>query len=132
MFRREPVPVYGDGQNVRDWLFVEDHCSAIQLVMESAKAGETYCVGGDNEMKNLDLLHLLSDLADQELGRPSGSCRSLLTFVEDRAGHDRRYAIDSSRIQSELGWTPETRFDAGLLATLRWYLPRLTGAAGSG
>ncbi len=128
MVKGEPVPVYGDGQNVRDWLFVEDHCAAIERVMESGKPGETYCVGGDNEWKNIDLLHLLADLTDQELGRERGTSGKLLTFVKDRAGHDRRYAIDAGKIQAELGWKPEETFESGLVKTLRWYLPRFVGA----
>jgi len=115
----QPVPVYGDGQNVRDWLFVEDHCEAIERVMESGKPGETYCVGGDNEWKNLDLLNLLADLMDQELKREIGTSRGLLTFVQDRAGHDRRYAINAGKIHAELGWRPRESFESGLRKTVR-------------
>jgi dTDP-glucose 4,6-dehydratase len=122
MAKGEPVPVYGDGQNIRDWLFVDDHCAALERAMAVGRPGETYCIGGGNEWKNLDLLHLLADLTDAELGRPSGTCRRLLTFVPDRAGHDRRYAIDARKIQAELGWKPKEAFAAGLLKTLRWYL----------
>ena len=122
MVKGEPVPVYGDGQNVRDWLFVEDHCAAIARAMEAGRSGETYCIGGDNEWKNLDLLNLLADLVDEELKREIGTSRTLLTFVPDRAGHDRRYAIDAGRIQAELGWKPETPFESGLLKTVQWYL----------
>jgi len=123
MLKGEPIPVYGDGQNVRDWLFVEDHCAAIETVMANGTPGETYCIGGDNEWKNLDLLHLLCDLVDRHLGRPEGLSRKLLTFVKDRAGHDRRYAIDASKTQSTLGWKPETSFPEGLHTTVQWYLP---------
>ncbi|GLH70648.1 dTDP-glucose 4,6-dehydratase [Geothrix rubra] len=122
MAKGEPIPVYGDGQNVRDWLYVEDHCAALELVMEKGVAGETYCVGGDNEWKNLDLLHLLCDTVDTHLGRPEGTSRKLLTFVKDRAGHDRRYAIDATRIQAMLGWKPDITFPEGLQNTVRWYL----------
>ncbi|MBI4911566.1 MAG: dTDP-glucose 4,6-dehydratase [Acidobacteria bacterium] len=119
----QAVPVYGDGQNVRDWLFVEDHCAAILRVLEAGIPGETYCIGGDNEWKNLDLLHLLADLVDRHLGRTPGEGRKLLTFVKDRAGHDRRYAIDASKIRADLGWSPATSFQGGLERTVAWYLP---------
>ncbi len=123
MAKGEPIPIYGDGQNVRDWLYVEDHCAALETVMLKGVAGETYCVGGDNEQKNLDLVDLLCDTVDAHLGRPQGTSRGLKTFVQDRAGHDRRYAIDASKIQRELGWKPQHRFEAGLQATVAWYLP---------
>jgi dTDP-glucose 4,6-dehydratase len=123
MAKGEPIPVYGDGQNVRDWLYVEDHCAALALVMEKGVAGETYCVGGDNEWKNLDLLHLLCDTVDRHLGRPERTSRKLLTFVQDRAGHDRRYAIDATKIRTELGWKAEATFAEGLQRTVAWYLP---------
>jgi dTDP-glucose 4,6-dehydratase len=121
MIKGEPIPIYGDGQNVRDWLYVEDHCAALELAMLKGVAGETYCVGGDNEQKNLDLIDLLCDLVDKRLDRPQGTSRKLKTFVVDRAGHDRRYAIDASKIQRELGWRPETTFDQGLTSTVDWY-----------
>jgi len=122
MLKGEAVPVYGDGQNVRDWLYVEDHCSAIERVMQSGLAGEVYCVGGDNEWKNLDLLHLLADQVDEALQRTPGTSRTLLTFVKDRAGHDRRYAIDASKLKRELGWVPAENFPSGLRRTLAWYM----------
>ena len=122
MAKGEPIPVYGDGQNVRDWLYVEDHCAALELVMETGVAGETYCVGGDNEWKNLDLLHLLCDTVDNHLGRPEGTSRKLLTFVKDRAGHDRRYAIDATKIRKDLEWKAEATFSEGLQRTVAWYL----------
>lgn len=122
MAKGEPIPVYGDGQNVRDWLYVEDHCAALALVMEKGVAGETYCVGGDNEWKNLDLLHLLCATVDKHLGRPEGTSRKLLTFVQDRAGHDRRYAIDATKIRTELGWMPLASLGEGLQATIKFYL----------
>ena len=125
MAKNEPIPVYGDGQNVRDWLFVEDHCAAIELVIAKGAPGETYCVGGDNEWKNLDLLHLLCDTVDRHLGRAEGTSRKLLTFVKDRAGHDRRYAIDSAKLQRELGWKPAVAFQEGLALTVDWCLSRV-------
>lgn len=121
MVRNEPIPVYGDGQNIRDWLFVEDHCAAIELVIAKGAPGETYCVGGDNEWKNLDLLHLLCDAVDRHLSRADGTSRKLLTFVKDRAGHDRRYAIDASKLKTDLGWRAATPFSAGLERTVAWY-----------
>jgi dTDP-glucose 4,6-dehydratase len=126
MAKGEPIPIYGDGQNVRDWLFVEDHCAALEAVMLQGVAGATYCVGGDNEQKNLDLVDLLCDAVDTHLGRPQGTSRKFKTFVQDRAGHDRRYAIDATKIQQELGWRPEHSFEAGLQATVAWYLPLST------
>jgi len=122
MAKGEPIPIYGDGQQIRDWLFVDDHCRAIATVIERGTPGETYCIGGDNEQKNLDLVDTLCDLVDQALGRPQGTSRALKTFVQDRAGHDRRYAIDASKIKSQLGWTPQTGFAAGLGRTVAWYL----------
>ena len=124
MAKDQPIPVYGDGQNIRDWLFVDDHCAAIETVLAKGRLGETYCIGGDNEWKNLDLVELLCDIVDRHLGRPQGTSRRLITFVQDRAGHDRRYAIDASKIHSELGWKPQTTFEAGLDRTVAWYLNR--------
>jgi dTDP-glucose 4,6-dehydratase len=120
----EPIPIYGDGLNIRDWLYVEDHCAALALVMEKGLAGESYCVGGDNEQTNLALVDLLCDLVDQHLSRPGGTSRKLKTFVQDRAGHDRRYGIDASKIHTQLGWSPVKDFAAGLRATVEWYLGR--------
>ena len=122
MAKGEPIPIYGDGQQVRDWLYVEDHCKAIETVIASGIPGETYCIGGDNEQKNLDLVDLLCDRVDEALGRPLGTSRKLKTFVQDRAGHDRRYAIDASKIQLELGWKPTVNFQEGLKKTVEWYL----------
>lgn len=118
----EPIPIYGDGQNVRDWLFVEDHCAALERVLEKGVVGETYCVGGDNEQKNLTLIDVLCDLVDLHMNRPHGTSRKLKTFVQDRAGHDRRYAIDATKIQGELGWKPSVNFEEGLRKTVEWYL----------
>jgi dTDP-glucose 4,6-dehydratase len=120
--RLEQVPVYGDGLQVRDWLFVADHCQALEQVLEGGVPGATYCIGGDNEWRNLDLLELLCDQVDEALGRPRGTGRGLLAFVQDRAGHDRRYAVDSARIRRELGWAPRVAFAEGLKRTVAWYL----------
>jgi dTDP-glucose 4,6-dehydratase len=128
MARNEPIPIYGDGLNVRDWLYVEDHCAALELAMERGMAGETYCVGGDNELTNLALVDQLCDLVDRHLGRPEGTSRNLKAFISDRAGHDRRYAIDATKIRRDLGWAPSTSFSTGLQKTIAWVLgaPRPT------
>ncbi len=125
MVRGEPIPIYGDGQQVRDWLYVEDHCAGIETVLAAGRLGEVYCIGGDNEQRNLDLVDRLCDLVDAHLGRPQGTSRALKTFVTDRPGHDRRYAIDATRMREELGWRPEVDFGTGLERTVAWYLPRL-------
>jgi len=124
MLKGEPIPVYGDGQQTRDWLYVGDHCTAIETVMAQGRPGETYCIGGNNEWKNLDLLQILCDSVDKTMGRAPGTNRKLLTFVTDRLGHDRRYAIDASKIQTELGWVPETSFSDGIQKTVEWYLSK--------
>ena len=116
------LPVYGKGENVRDWLWVEDHASAIDVIFHKGRIGETYNVGGNNEWKNIDLVHYLCDLMDQKLDRPAGTNRELITFVKDRAGHDLRYAIDSSKLMNELAWSPSVTFEQGLEKTLDWYL----------
>lgn len=115
-----PLPVYGDGGNVRDWLYVEDHCIALDLVFHKGITGKTYAIGGHNEISNLSLVQLLCRIIDESLG--GGPRESLITFVTDRPGHDRRYAIDASRIKNELGWTPSCTFEDGLRRTVRWYL----------
>lgn len=118
------LPVYGDGKNVRDWLYVEDHCQAIMCVLQSGKIGETYNVGGNSEMQNIEVVQTLCDILDEKVARlPSGEPRrSLIKFVKDRAGHDRRYAIDAGKIKSELGWEPSVEFEDGIRATVDWYL----------
>lgn len=116
------LPVYGKGLNVRDWLYVEDHASAIDLIFHKGRLGETYNIGGNNEWRNIDLIHLLCKIMDKKLGRPAGSSEKLITYVTDRAGHDLRYAIDSSKLQNELGWKPSLQFDEGLEKTVDWYL----------
>lgn len=118
----KPIPVYGKGENIRDWLYVEDHASAIDVIFHKGVIGETYNIGGHNEWTNIDLIRTLCDVMDQKLGRAKGTSQKLITFVKDRAGHDMRYAIDSSKIQRELGWTPSLQFEEGLAKTVDWYL----------
>ena len=116
------IPVYGKGDNIRDWLFVEDHASAIDLIFHRGKAGETYNIGGNNEWKNIDLIILLCRIMDKKLNRANGTSEKLITYVKDRPGHDQRYAIDSSKLQKELGWSPIPEFADGLEKTVDWYL----------
>lgn len=118
----KPVPVYGKGENIRDWLYVEDHASAIDLIFHKGRVGETYNIGGNNEWKNIDLIRLLCNIMDRKLNRPAGTSEKLITFVSDRPGHDLRYAIDSSKLQKELGWSPIPSFADGLEKTVDWYL----------
>lgn len=118
----KPVPVYGKGENVRDWLWVEDHARAIDVIFHQAKSGQTYNIGGHNEWKNIDLIHLLCEIMDKKLNRVSGESAKLITYVTDRAGHDLRYAIDSSKLQKELDWVPSLQFEEGLEKTVDWYL----------
>jgi dTDP-glucose 4,6-dehydratase len=117
-----PLPVYGDGTNVRDWLYVEDHAEAIDLIYHRGRIGETYNIGGGNEWPNIDLVRTLCKLMDDKAGRLLGTSEELIRFVKDRAGHDRRYAIDFSKLTRELGWTPATDFREGLAKTIDWYL----------
>jgi len=117
-----PVPVYGKGENVRDWLWVEDHARAIDVIFHKAASGDTYNIGGHNEWKNIDLIRLLCRIMDRKLGREEGASAGLITFVTDRAGHDLRYAIDSTKLQRELGWVPSLQFEEGLEKTVDWYL----------
>lgn len=119
---RRPIPVYGTGENVRDWLWVEDHARAIDVILHKGRVGETYNIGGHNEWKNIDLIRLLCSLLDQKLNRKEGESASLITFVKDRAGHDMRYAIDASKLKNELGWVPSVTFEEGLDKTVDWYL----------
>ena len=119
----EPLPVYGDGKNVRDWLFVGDHCQAIRTVLEKGRVGETYNVGGNAEKQNLEVVHMICALLDERVPRADGKPRSSqITFVADRPGHDRRYAIDASKLRDELGWEPEYTFEQGIAETVDWYL----------
>ncbi len=119
---RKPLPVYGKGENVRDWLFVEDHARAIDLIFHEGKVAETYNIGGFNEWKNIDLIKVLINTVDRLLGRKEGEDMDLITYVTDRAGHDLRYAIDSTKLQKELGWEPSLQFEEGIEKTVRWYL----------
>jgi len=120
--QNKPVPVYGKGENIRDWLWVEDHARAIDLIFHKAKPGTTYNIGGHNEWKNIDLIKLLCRILDNKLNRPAGESAGLITFVTDRAGHDQRYAIDASKLKNELGWVPSITFEEGLEKTVDWYL----------
>jgi dTDP-glucose 4,6-dehydratase len=118
----KPLPIYGNGSNVRDWLYVEDHCSAIRCVLEAGKVGETYNVGGWNEKTNLEVVHTLCDILDKERAKELGSYRDQITYVTDRPGHDQRYAIDATKIERELGWKPAETFETGIQKTVVWYL----------
>lgn len=118
----KPLPVYGKGENIRDWLYVEDHARAIDIIYHKGRKGETYNIGGFNEWKNIDLIHLLVKVCDRLLGRNEGESEKLITYVTDRAGHDLRYAIDASKIKNELGWEPSLQFEEGLEKTVQWYL----------
>lgn len=122
IINNKPLPVYGDGNYTRDWLFVEDHAAAIDLVFHKGKNHETYNIGGFNEWKNIDLVKLLCQIMDQKLGRVDGTSQQLITYVKDRPGHDLRYAIDASKINKELGWKPSVTFEEGLERTINWYL----------
>ena len=119
---RKPVPVYGDGLNVRDWLYVRDHAEALWVVLTRGRTGETYNIGGHNEWANIKIVELICDYIDELAPQLGGNSRKLITFVKDRPGHDRRYAIDASKIKRELGWVPAHKFEEGLRETVRWYL----------
>jgi dTDP-glucose 4,6-dehydratase len=121
----KPLPVYGKGENVRDWLWVEDHARAIDVIFHTGANGETYNVGGFNEWKNIDIVHLLCNIMDKKLNRKDGESASLITYVKDRAGHDMRYAIDATKLQRELGWKPSLQFEEGLEKTIDWYLANM-------
>jgi dTDP-glucose 4,6-dehydratase len=118
----KPLPIYGDGKYTRDWLWVKDHASAIDIIFHKGKIGETYNIGGNNEWKNIDLVHKLCDIMDEKMNRPQGTARQLITFVKDRPGHDRRYAIDASKLKNDLGWIPSVKFEEGFRMTIDWYL----------
>ena len=122
IINHKPLPVYGKGDNVRDWLWVEDHAKAIDVIFHSGQLGETYNIGGFNEWKNIDIVMLLCRLMDQKLGRSEGESAKLITYVKDRAGHDKRYAIDATKLNKELGWEPSLQFEEGLSKTIDWYL----------
>ena len=118
----KPLPVYGDGSNVRDWLHVADHGAAIECILKGAKPGSVYNIGGNNEWQNIAIVNLVCDLLDSKLGRQAGENRGLITFVKDRPGHDRRYAIDASKLKNDLGWSPSYTFETGIAETIDWYL----------
>lgn len=118
----KPLPVYGKGENVRDWLWVNDHARAIDVIFHQGKFGETYNIGGFNEWKNIDIVHLLCSIMDKKLGRENGESAKLITYVKDRAGHDMRYAIDATKLNKELGWEPSLQFEEGMDKTIDWYL----------
>ena len=118
----KPLPVYGKGENVRDWLFVNDHARAIDVIFHKGKLNETYNIGGFNEWKNIDLIKLIIKTVDKILGRDEGTSDKLITYVTDRAGHDLRYAIDSTKLKNELGWEPSIQFEEGIEKTVKWYL----------
>ncbi|MDX1445555.1 dTDP-glucose 4,6-dehydratase [Lishizhenia sp.] len=120
--QEKDLPIYGKGDNIRDWLWVEDHAAAIDKIFHEGRLGETYNIGGLNEWTNIDLVHALISIVDHKLGRPEGSSKKLIKFVTDRAGHDKRYAIDASKLEKELGWTPSIQFEEGLEKTVDWYL----------
>jgi len=134
MLEEKPLPVYGDGRNIRDWLYVDDHCSGIWAILEKGTAGETYNIGGENEWTNIDLLNVLCEIVAEENGKSKDHYKKLITYVKDRAGHDRRYAIDCGKIKAELGWTQSVTFAEGLRRTVRWYLehPEWIAAVKSG
>jgi len=119
--KKKPLPVYGKGENIRDWLYVIDHARAIETIYEKGQNGQTYNIGGFNEWKNIDLVHLLCDLMDEKMGNEQGTSRELITYVKDRAGHDLRYAIDATKLSEELGWKPSLQFEEGLKKTIDWY-----------
>ncbi|HQQ13209.1 MAG TPA: GDP-mannose 4,6-dehydratase, partial [Bacteroidales bacterium] len=118
----KPLPVYGKGENVRDWLYVVDHARAIDVIYHEGGDGETYNIGGHNEWKNIDLIKVMCRIMDEKLGRAEGTSEQLITYVKDRAGHDLRYAIDSGKLQKELGWVPSLQFEEGIRLTIEWYL----------
>ncbi|MBN2167334.1 MAG: dTDP-glucose 4,6-dehydratase [Marinilabiliaceae bacterium] len=118
----KPIPIYGKGENVRDWLYVEDHARAIDIIFHEGKNGETYNIGGNNEWQNIQLIKKLCEVMDQKLGRVKGTSEKLITYVTDRAGHDMRYAIDSSKLKRDLGWEPSLQFEEGIVKTVDWYL----------
>ena len=126
IINNKPLPIYGKGENIRDWLFVEDHVEAIDLILHKGEMGSTYNIGGNNESKNIDIVYKLIELTDRILGRPKRISERLVSFVSDRLGHDFRYAIDTSKIKNELGWTPKTSFDEGLKKTIEYYIKKFS------
>ena len=126
IINNKPLPVYGDGKYTRDWLYVKDHARAIDLIFHKGKIGDTYNIGGFNEWQNIDLVHLLCQQMDEKLGRELGTSKQLITYVKDRPGHDLRYAIDASKLNQELGWSPSVTFEEGLSETIDWFLANQT------
>ena len=122
ILHNKPLPVYGKGENIRDWLFVDDHARAIDIIFHNGKLGDTYNIGGFNEWKNIDLIKVMIKTVDQLLGREEGTSEKLITYVKDRSGHDLRYAIDSKKLKDELGWEPSLQFEEGIEKTVQWYL----------
>ena len=122
IINKKPIPIYGDGKNIRDWLYVDDHISAIDLIFHKSKIGKTYNIGGNNEITNNEIAHILIKKLDEKLKRTKGESLNLIKYIEDRLGHDRRYAIDSSKIKNELGWIPKNSFEIGIEKTINWYL----------
>lgn len=122
ILNNKALPIYGDGKYTRDWLWVKDHATAIDTIFHNGRSGESYNIGGNNEWKNIDLVKKLCDIMDEKLGRPQGTAQALITYVKDRPGHDRRYAIDASKLLNELGWTPSVKFEEGFRETIEWYL----------
>jgi len=120
----QPIPIYGDGKNIRDWLYVLDHCKGIDIVYHTGKTGETYNIGGRNERTNLQIVDRICTILDQQVPKTNSSYKDLITFVEDRAGHDRRYAIDATKLENELGWKADENFDSGIVKTISWYLEK--------
>jgi dTDP-glucose 4,6-dehydratase len=126
--QHQPIPIYGDGLNVRDWLYVLDHCKGIALAYHKGRAGETYNIGGRNERTNLQVVHTICEILDRMKPLASGSYKQFISFVKDRAGHDRRYAIDATKLENELGWRADENFDTGIEKTVAWYLKKYTAS----
>jgi dTDP-glucose 4,6-dehydratase len=120
----EPIPIYGDGKNVRDWLYVLDHCTGIELAFKNGKSGETYNIGGRNERNNLQIVNTICEILNEKQPKTEGKYQDLITFVKDRPGHDLRYAIDATKIENELGWKADENFETGILKTVEWYLEK--------
>ena len=126
IINNKPLPIYGKGENIRDWLYVEDHVEAIDLILHKGEMGSTYNIGGNNEYKNIDIVYKLIEFTDLFLGRPERTSEKLVSFVTDRLGHDFRYAIDATKIKNELGWTAKTSFDEGLKKTIEYYIKKFS------